>query len=220
MRTRTTQTLFQYWNRLRGTDSAPRRGNIEPADIRDVLASTIILEVPSKARDPLFRLAGTAISSMFGSELRGQPLRAIVPPLNTVLIHRLVRNCVVDHVAAIITYQGRTARGRTADIEMLLLPLQDEQGDGRVLGAVSVIEPQFWVGLEAMVPSALHSVRVVDPTREPLFLNNRPEIAVPAMAPDSDDLTANTRLRDFASGPQLRVIEGGLSQKQAGKDVF
>ena len=57
--------LFQYWNRLRGTRPAPRRTEIEPSDIKTLLADTFILEQDSRGL-PVFRLAGTRLCALFG----------------------------------------------------------------------------------------------------------------------------------------------------------
>ena len=51
--------LYEYWNRLRGTDKAPQRSAIEPSDLRRVLADTFILEVAGREKYDV-RLAGTA----------------------------------------------------------------------------------------------------------------------------------------------------------------
>ena len=56
--------LFQYWNRLRDGRPAPKRTEIEPADIKTLLADTFILEkdargesrVPSRRHPALRRL--------------------------------------------------------------------------------------------------------------------------------------------------------------------
>ena len=63
-------SLFQYWNRLRGNRPAPRRTEIEPADIKANLADTFILEQDTRGR-PMFRLAGTRLCATFGRELKG-----------------------------------------------------------------------------------------------------------------------------------------------------
>ncbi|TAN01215.1 MAG: PAS domain-containing protein, partial [Rhizobiaceae bacterium] len=48
--------LFQYWDRLRAGRTAPRRTEIEPADIKSLLADTFILEQDSRG-EAVFRLA-------------------------------------------------------------------------------------------------------------------------------------------------------------------
>src|SRR5215204_4458470 len=63
MKHATTRMIFGYWDALRGERSAPERGEIEPGEIRHVLADTFVLEVRARAhrddpprRDPHLRL--------------------------------------------------------------------------------------------------------------------------------------------------------------------
>ncbi|MBU2194045.1 MAG: PAS domain-containing protein, partial [Alphaproteobacteria bacterium] len=48
--------LFRYWNRLRNGRPAPTRTEIEPADIKTLLADTFILEKDTRG-EAVFRLA-------------------------------------------------------------------------------------------------------------------------------------------------------------------
>ena len=71
MKHATTRMIFSYWDSLRGERMAPERGEIEPGEIRHVLADTFILEVVE--RNAVIRLAGTWICAFFGRE-RSAPL--------------------------------------------------------------------------------------------------------------------------------------------------
>src|SRR5215204_152977 len=71
MKHTTTRTIFSYWDALRGERAAPERGEIEPGEIRHILADTFILEVTG-ARSAAIRLAGTRICAFFALELRGE----------------------------------------------------------------------------------------------------------------------------------------------------
>ena len=62
--------LFQYWNRLRAGRPAPKRTEIEPADIKTLLADTFILERDTRG-EAVFRLAGTRLCASYGRELKG-----------------------------------------------------------------------------------------------------------------------------------------------------
>ena len=62
--------LFQYWNRLRHGRPAPKRTEIEPADIKTLLADTFILERDTRG-EAVFRLAGTRLCAVYGRELKG-----------------------------------------------------------------------------------------------------------------------------------------------------
>jgi hypothetical protein len=73
MKHATTRMIFAYWDALRGERSAPERGEIEPGEIRHVLADTFVLEVAPE-RIATIRLAGTRICAFFGRELRGESI--------------------------------------------------------------------------------------------------------------------------------------------------
>ena len=70
MRHATSRELFAYWNRIRGSEPAPRRSDIEPGDIRRVLPDTFILEVIASGNHRV-RLAGTRMCSLYGREIKG-----------------------------------------------------------------------------------------------------------------------------------------------------
>ncbi len=66
-----TQELFAYWNRIRGARSAPERNDVEPGEIRGILADTLILDFDPQAGFPL-RIAGSRTNALFLRELRGR----------------------------------------------------------------------------------------------------------------------------------------------------
>lgn len=69
------QALYAYWNEVRGKRLAPRRLEIQPARIGNLLLDTFILE-HTGGNDFRFRLAGTRVSSRFGIDLRSQDFLA------------------------------------------------------------------------------------------------------------------------------------------------
>ena len=68
---KTSRELYDYWDRIRGGDPAPRRSDIEPGDIRSILADTFILEAEDRTTS-LIRLAGTRMCALYGREIKGQ----------------------------------------------------------------------------------------------------------------------------------------------------
>src|SRR5438552_5299077 len=89
--------LFDYWNERRGRRPAPERGDIEPGDIRGVLADTFILAFDAPASHP-FRIAGTRVCALFGRELKGEAFvnlwtaesRPLLRDLLTVVAHETI----------------------------------------------------------------------------------------------------------------------------------
>lgn len=71
MRHPATQALYAYWNEVRGTRIAPRRLDIQPARIADLLLDSFILE-RADGRAFRFRLAGTRVAARFGLQLKSE----------------------------------------------------------------------------------------------------------------------------------------------------
>src|ERR1700693_1227371 len=69
MKHATSRELYDYWDRLRRGQPAPHRGDIEPSDIRRILADTFILEVGDR-ETYMIRLAGTRICALYGREIK------------------------------------------------------------------------------------------------------------------------------------------------------
>lgn len=68
---RATQALYAYWNEVRAGRRAPRRLEIQPAQLGGLLLDTFILERTDRSTF-LFRLAGTRVSNWLGSDLRAR----------------------------------------------------------------------------------------------------------------------------------------------------
>ena len=71
MQKQSTKTLYDYWNTLRGSRSAPDRRDLDPTKIRGALANTFILELNDNSEFD-FRLAGSHICSIYARELKGR----------------------------------------------------------------------------------------------------------------------------------------------------
>src|ERR1700741_1751355 len=63
-------------SRLRGTRSAPERGDLDPGAIRGVLADTFVLDFDASRGFP-FRIAGSRANALFLKELRGLSFLAL-----------------------------------------------------------------------------------------------------------------------------------------------
>lgn len=69
MRHSASKALYAYWNEVRGERLAPRRLEIQPARIAELLLDTFILERADKGAFR-FRLAGTRAASRFETPLK------------------------------------------------------------------------------------------------------------------------------------------------------
>jgi len=204
--------LFQYWNRLRAGRPAPKRTEIEPADIKLLLADTFILEQDTRG-EAVFRLAGTRVCATYGRELKGFSFPSLWRAKDQRLIRRLARGVFEDDNVIVVAFDGISRNGRSNPFEMIALPLDGGVDNPRCVGAISAVQKPFWLGADPIVDAAVESVRVVDPDREPMFPQNRPAIDVPELSPNelpsegSDGQPAQPRrIR------HLVVLDGGRTQ--------
>jgi hypothetical protein len=202
--------LFQYWNRLRAGRVAPKRTEIEPADIKTLLADTFILEKDARG-EAVFRLAGTRLCAGYGRELKGFAFASLWKEKDQRMVHRLAYGAFNAKSVVVICYRGTSQSGRTVEFELLMLPLDGGLENPRCLGAAIAVERPFWLGADPLLESAIDSVRVIDPDREPMFLKSRPAIAVPPLAPSQTALAQSPR-----RGKRIRhliVLEGGRDEE-------
>lgn len=204
--------LFQYWNRLRDGRPAPKRTEIEPADIKGLLADTFILERDSRG-EAVFRLAGTRLCATFGRELKGFSFPSLWRPKDQRLIARLAYGVFQQKSVVVITFDGFTPSLRSTSFEMLLLPLDGGIENPRCLGVLSSVDRPFWLGSDPLTDSSIDSVRVVDPDVEPVFLRNRPAVTVPSLAPSDSALHGEPGpLGGARRIRHLYVLEGGREE--------
>ena len=204
--------LFHYWNRLRKGRPAPKRTEIEPADIKSLLSDTFILERDMRGK-AVFRLAGTRVCATHGGELKSLSFTSLWAEPDQALIDRLVRGVFDAHHVIVVTFDGRSRNGRANPFEMVILPLNGGVDSPRCIGAISPVRKPFWLGADPIVEATIESVRVVDPEQEALFLRDRAEIDVPALSPI--DL-GNTAIPENTAAPRrirhLVVLDGGRTE--------
>ncbi len=157
-----TRMLFSYWDSLRGERAAPERGEVEPGEIRHILADTFILEVDDT--DTRFRLAGTRICSLFGRELKNVAFSSLWDPTTPEDAARQI-DIVTDETAGVVSgMTGLTSRGDTLEMELLLLPLRHRgRTRARVVGTLSPALIPHWIGFDKLEHIRLGSMRVIWP---------------------------------------------------------
>jgi hypothetical protein len=162
----TSRMLHAYWERLRGERAAPERAEIEPGEIRHLLADSLILELDMLARSATIRLAGTRVCALYGRELKGEPFarlwgsRAPDP-------WRIVEIVASDTLGVVAGLRGTNAAGEAAALELLLLPLRHRgRTQVRALGTLSLDGAPHWLGLRPLMEAETTSLRIL-PSRRP-----------------------------------------------------
>lgn len=79
--------VLAYWERKRQGRFAPRRADIDPADIVEVLPRTMLADVLREPLDFRYRLSGTAIDRLHGMGLTGKRPLDLVPAAYGRLVH-------------------------------------------------------------------------------------------------------------------------------------
>lgn len=204
--------LFQYWNRLRGKRAAPTRTEIEPADIKTLLADTFILERDMRGK-AMFRLAGTRLCATYGGELRSLSFTSLWSERDQGLIDRLVRDVFDQQKVLVVTFRGQSRNQRTNPFEMVVLPLNGGVDSPRCIGAILPVQKPFWLGADPILEGTVVSARPIDAEQEAIFLQNRTEIDVPELSPtylgdDRDEAQAAGKRRIR----HLVVYDGGRTE--------
>lgn len=166
MKHATSRMLFAYWDGLRGLRAAPERGDLQPGDMRHVLADTFILEAGSD-RAATFRLAGTRCCALFCRDLKGLPFHAAWPAGMQADADHLVSTVVTETAGLVVGLVGANENGSEVALELLLLPLRHRgRVETRILGSLSPVTVPSWAGLVPLRRVETRSLRVVQTTRD------------------------------------------------------
>ncbi len=212
--------LYSYWNARRGARPAPYRSEIEPADIRDVLADIFILDVEGDCQRYVWRLAGTRICALHCRELKGRDFMSDWTGHNEEQMRTLLRTVLEKNLVAVVELVGRNTRNQRIDMEMVLMPLHVQgSSEMRVLGALLPLDQPYWIGLSPPVTRDIETTRLIwpgTPLREPM-----PRYAAMAAARDSAVERREPAPLLFMPQPKMRrvrhlvVLEGGKTGEHA-----
>lgn len=158
-----TQAVFEYWNRRRGTRPAPERGDIDPIEIRHALGDTFMLAADFV--DQLrFRLAGTRVCALFCREIKSEAFAELWSEASRKAVGELLAIVEEENVGAVAGLIGHTEDGDRVELEMLLLPLA-HSGHARIraLGVLAPAEPPYWLGVRPVSELALTTLRHIGP---------------------------------------------------------
>lgn len=157
--------LYSYWDGLRHDRSAPERGDIDPAAIRNVLSDTFILSGEADGRTAPFtvRLSGTRLNALFLREMKGCSLLDLWPETDQLAVGRIFHTVLDDAAPLVAGLRGAPEGHRPIDLEMVLLPLRHHgRTHARILGAIAPVEMPPWLGLVGLEHLALTSLRLIE----------------------------------------------------------
>ena len=119
------QRVRTYWAERRQGRFAPRRGDIDPADLVAVLPRIMLADVVAEPLDFRYRLSGTAISDVHHKNMTGKSPRDLMPAAYAALIHghyceAVRRREPLLHLILLDTVE------RSRSYARLLLPLSED----------------------------------------------------------------------------------------------
>ncbi|MBH0238976.1 PAS domain-containing protein [Methylobrevis albus] len=210
-----TQTLFEYWTRLRGRRVAPDRHEVEPGDIREILGDTFILEATDRQTYSV-RLAGTRLCAAYCRELKGRNLLDLWTGKDREAVASLLAAIVEDGAAAIVGLAAQNERGQSVPVEIMFLPLRHGGSrNNRIIGCFAPHEQPYWLGLHPIVRQPIMSLRLIWPDEAPAFLRKaEPADAEPLTAERPRAAVGDRRLRQVGGRTvaHLTVYEGGRQE--------
>lgn len=163
MQKTSTKTLYDYWNAIRGSRSAPERKDIDPTRIREALANTFILELDENEKFS-FRLAGSHLCTSYCRELKGRSFSALWHERDSDAMETLIRAVTEDHAVALVTFQGTTALKTKVAFETILMPLRHNGSTHtRLLGAMTALEEPYWLGVQPIMEQRITGLRLIWP---------------------------------------------------------
>jgi len=163
MQRTSTKILFNYWNELRGSRSAPERKDVDPTRIRQALSNTFILESDDGVEFN-FRLAGSHLCSTYCRELKGRPFSRLWHDKDRDAIGTLVRAVTEDFAVALITFEGTTSANNKMSFESVLLPLRHNGSTtARMLGGMTAMDEPYWFGAHPVLEQRITGLRLIWP---------------------------------------------------------
>lgn len=164
MKLTASRSIVAYWNEIRGMDPAPTRAALKPGPISGLLPDLFILH-REKDGTPVFRLAGTRVCALVGRELRQQPFATLFSADQAHRVRMLVQNVTERLRPLTIAVHAGAHDMDPVELEMVLLPVLEENHDSRViLGVMAPVNrnpstllsalPEFTLGAIEAIPTA------------------------------------------------------------------
>jgi hypothetical protein len=127
MRHKTTQTVFDHFNRIRDGNPAPLRADIHPEELKSALPDIFILDM-DRHGNFVFRLAGTRVCTILGRELRGEQFVALWHAPHRHRMKLAAEAVLANQAPMTVRVRSIADEENDGDLEMLLMPLSSRPG--------------------------------------------------------------------------------------------
>jgi hypothetical protein len=181
--------LFQAWEGMRGTRSAPSRHDLDLKQLRKLVPNLFIAEQAAPAQEFRWRLAGTAICALLGREVTGSALTDGWDAFEGNVIRRFLAGVSGTHQPALLRLRFTTDRGQHIMAEVACFPMMAADGTStQVLGGLFIFPDAELKHYDALTARELVSARFAS--------------GEPVAAPREEVMVQARR--------KFRVIAGGL----------
>lgn len=127
------QFALDYWSRKRAGRLAPKRADIDPAEIAPLLPRVILVDVSADPLDFRFRLAGTGLFRIHGAELTNKRALDLEPAAYGALIHRLYCDALARRAPMVHRLLIECETRRSAYLRVMLPLSEDGASINRLL---------------------------------------------------------------------------------------
>ncbi len=113
--------FYSYWDEKRAGAAAPERSDLEPEDVRHLLGDIFVLSYNAAAGHP-FRVAGTRMCALIGSDLKGQSFTSLFHDNDRGDIEDILGVVAEETLATVAGITTQAPDGTRIHLELLLLP--------------------------------------------------------------------------------------------------
>ena len=192
------RTLFRHWEMVRGEDSAPVRSELKLHQLHTILPWLCVLERHPLKQSYSWRLAGSGICRLLGTDPTGTRALAGWPQFERETVVRGLDGVVGALQPCVARIKAVSGHGEAIGFEFLALPVQaDGTNTIQVAGCFMPFGEPEWFGREVLTGFELSSLRMI--WTEPV-----PGAKISALRP------VNHAPSGRPAGPFV-LINGGLS---------
>ena len=190
------RALFHHWEAIRGESTIARKQDLDLKKCRNFLQWLCILERDPDVQRYRWRLAGTGVCRIWGTELTGTDMLKGWPRFEAQI---MAQNCdsVISLLQPSVTrFRASTGDGRKVGLEFLALPMEiSGKAEPFILGSFAPFRQPSWLGNELLESYEISTMRKIWTD------------AVPTDRRASDRRPRITRTSTH--GSHLQVIDGG-----------
>ncbi len=128
--------LIAYWRSKHRGDKLPARRDIEPADLKPILAQMLLVDVLREPLDFRYRLAGTLSYDIFGYDLTGKRVREVEPAEWAQAVWESLATIVRTRDPQYVRLDFETPEGNRRSYRVLRLPLAE---DGETVDCIMLL---------------------------------------------------------------------------------